>query len=343
MHAHIRLFLVRAGFLGGLFLVCAGSSCPGRTSTSDAGTSSGVLPSEECTRDSDCLSGHCPTLASEPRACRSECRADGTCEEGFACTLTNGARLCLPLQETRAAGNRCQRSRQCASGTCASVRAEDAGVCVEQCQGEVQCPTNLACAVDGTISSRPFCTPPLDALRDGVDCTNGRECAGGRCVSWGGRLQCAPGCASCNLDGGSVCLPQDPNGQACVSLLGTSERCGAPMQCVSGQCLGWDGGGVCVGPCGLDQLCPTGSACVLPQGATDKACVPLDDSRTPGAECTSPTQCLSGRCARFGTADFDGGVLCADPCADGGCPVGQVCWGQEADAGLRGLCGPRPF
>lgn len=311
---------------------------------SPGGGDGGAVVNAECTRDSDCISGHCPTIPGEAQKCRAECLPDGTCETGSACTVVGTSRLCLPLLEARSAGNRCQASRQCASGMCAGLRAEDAGVCVEQCPGDETCPVNLYCAVDQRVSARPFCVPPLDTRTNGSECTNGRECEGGRCMGWGGRAQCAAGCAGgCNADAGFNCVAQEANGSACLQLLDNAARCGSNPECASGACFQWDAGGVCVGECGVDQACPTGSACVLLQGQTVRKCVPLRDMRGAGETCASPDECQSGRCARFGTTDFDAGVMCADPCDAGTCNTGLVCWGEDRDAGLRGLCGPRPF
>jgi len=147
----------------------------------------------------------------------------------------------------------------------------------------------------------------------------------------------------CNGDVGFNCVTQEANGQACLQLLDTAQRCGASPECASGACFQWDAGGVCVGDCPTDQACPPESACVLLQGQTVRKCVPLREARASGADCEAPDQCASGRCARFGTTDFDAGVICADPCDAGACGAGQVCWGEARDAGLRGLCGPRPF
>ncbi|MEW5853957.1 MAG: hypothetical protein AB2A00_34600 [Myxococcota bacterium] len=305
---------------------------------SDAGRTSG----DDCRRDSDCLSGHCPVLPNEPRACRDECRADRTCDRNFACTRVDNAFLCLPIVDQLATGNICQGSRQCQSGTCASLGGADAGVCVDPCPEDETCPTNTTCSVDNTLALRAFCTPPLDSRAGGEDCTNGRECSGGRCMAWGGRTQCAGSCRGGCFDGG-VCITQEDNGQACLPLLGAGDVCGNSGECLSGNCYAVDAGGVCVAPCGPDRHCPAGLGCTELEGSETERCIPLRDDKPEGETCGGPLDCASGRCAHFSAGSFDAGSICAAPCDAGACGEGQVCWGFNADAGSRGLCGPRPF
>lgn len=325
-----------------------GAQC---TNDPEPGLDAGTVDNAECNRDSDCLSGHCPDLGSgEARACRSQCRTDGTCDQGTACQQVGGYRLCLPLQDNRAVGNRCGSSRQCVSGTCALDEGADGGVCVEQCPASGACPAGQLCAVDGRISSRAFCLPPTESLANGDDCSNGRQCVGGRCLPWGNRTQCGRACDStCVADAGLACVVDEFAGEGCLPLVETSGVCGSNRECSSVTCYDapYDAGvgaGVCVGECGDDSQCPAGMACLPLTGTTERRCVPLQDARAAGETCVRADECASGRCAQFVAPEFDAGTLCADPCETGGaCTAPRVCWGFNADAGSRGLCGPRPF
>ena len=294
--ARVSLFLALCAAVALYGVACATSS-PGNT------PDGGVVPEGgDCTGNFDCQSGHCVnSLENEPAACRTQCRPDGTCSTNQACTLvTEGSgervRLCLPLVETRSAGNACEGSRQCSSGVCAELGGPAAnGVCVEPCPADETCPVNTECMVDHRLASRAFCTPPLADLADGESCSSGRECAGGRCVPWGGRMRCAPSCLNCALDAG-VCGPFEEDaedyGAACLPLLATGDYCLRSSECASTTCfaavpVGIDAGvlGTCVGPCGPDSLCPSLTGCVPLTGIDGRSCVPLTDTRAPGEGC----------------------------------------------------------
>lgn len=315
-------------------------SCTPVPGSKDAGNP-GTATGEPCTRDSDCLSGHCPSLPGEARVCRDQCPAEGSCPEGQACSTVDNARLCLPLLDRKPAGSSCAGSRECASGMCGVWSGATDGICVEPCPENEQCSGNNVCAVINGVSTKPYCVPAEDNRANGADCQTGRQCAGGRCMYWGRRLQCASGCAGGCGDGGT-CVYQEQAGHACLVPLPAGSVCGANSECKDGVCYAVPNSGLCVAACGPDRHCDPGLGCAsMDTTPPSRACVPLTDDRAAGQECQSELQCLSGRCARFATATVDGGQLCADPCDGGECTANLVCWGRQPDAGARGLCGPR--
>ncbi|MBI5494068.1 MAG: hypothetical protein HY904_03515 [Deltaproteobacteria bacterium] len=325
-----------------LVLLLSVACKPGGSGADGGSADGGGTPIDgDCERNAECASGFCAHVPGERTACRLPCAADGTCAAAHSCTTVDGVRLCLPLVATLPAGSACRGGRECASGAC--VESAGSGICVEPCLPNGSCTdTTLRCAVEPALAGVPYCMPPTDVLPAGNACSSGRECAGGRCVPWGGRYQCAGGCEAGCGDAGAICDTTHAYGSACVVPVPDLGACGDPRECVSAICFAVDGGAVCVGPCGPDQECPPAGACLALQGGA-RACTPLVDTRPVGTACDRADQCASGRCARFGTATFDGGVVCADPCDGGACTAGLLCWGADPDAGRRGLCGPDPY
>lgn len=294
-----------------------------------------------CTAASECRSGQCPAVPNEPRVCRAPCTANGACGADLACVTVDGSAVCLPLLETRMAGESCEGPRQCSSGVCAPLGAGQTGAtCAGPCAADGTCQGAgmLRCAVDARVGGNPACMTTLGSLDDGQSCTNGRQCTGGRCVPWGGALMCATGCQVCA--GTALCVDNATYGQACLEPLSAGAPCGGNGECASASCYAADGGALCVDGCGVDMACPASQACLTLQPSAQQRCVPLAETRADGQGCTRPDQCQSGRCARFAAGTFDGGTLCAAPCQLGMCNPPQVCWGAMPDAGMRGLCGP---
>ncbi|MCC6623321.1 MAG: hypothetical protein IT385_18830 [Deltaproteobacteria bacterium] len=278
--------------------VCAdGVCCDGRC---EGGCERCDLPGDEgaCTPVADgTLVSPCGAYACDGAsgACPASCAGDDDCRADHFC---DGA-ACVP---DRAAGAGCERTAQCAAGTCVDdvcctlpcdgpcgrCGLVTPGACgffgdgtfVDGCgafacdgQGAV-CPTTCAsdddCAASHFCDDEGACAPDLALAsacgRDG-QCTSG-ACADGVCCD--GR--CDGACEACDLEGAAGACTPVPDGTV-------ANVCGGTL------CDGVDG--ACPTSCADDGDCGASHYC------DDGVCV-LDEP--PGGACDRKAQCGEGHC-----------------------------------------------
>lgn len=89
-----------------------------------------------CTTPIVCQHGRCIDDGSGG-VCTGPCGDDGACAGGWACVEdSEGAPICMPLVDEKAAGEACSSARECASGHCArfATDSEDFGtLCADPC------------------------------------------------------------------------------------------------------------------------------------------------------------------------------------------------------------------
>lgn len=309
-------------------------------------TCAGPVPADECQESTDCDGGAlCVVETDGHRACAAVCGADNPCPEGSACVEDDGVFACYEIVGDLALGEACAKDTECLSGAC--VGDETAGMfCAQPCVVDDECPTEQRCYV---ADQRKVCLEPLDDREAGEACTTPRECASARCVQLleGDDAICLDGCAPDEgCTGPRNCVELETGAHVCVDYVPDGTACTTPIICQRGRCVADEGGdGVCTGPCGEDESCADGWACVEDdEGAP--ICMPLTDQKAAGEDCASARECASGHCARFATETEDFGTLCADPCIPGANEGEQtcadeelVCW--EVPEGPD-LCGPFP-
>lgn len=180
----------------------------------------------------------------------------------------------------------------------------------------------LLLPIAATLALFSACPPPNECADD-TGCADGQ-----RCVPDGGRLVCL---ASCNADrpcpNGQACV-LEPSGDAatCREIEGNLENrreCTEDTQCLSGACVGEDGGvKVCVAVCTDDADC--GEDRCFAVGPRQVCVTPLDD-RDDGAACDSALECASTRCVVLPHIDPDEG-RCVSACEDAQtCGEGEGC------------------
>jgi hypothetical protein len=296
-----------------------------------------------CVLDTECGSGFVCTEepGASTRTCTQACAADLGCPAGFACVeRTDGVfeGICLTLTGDRAVGEACIRDTECASGAC--NRGDTRSVCVETCNLLLPCEDpEERCTLDGV---RYICAVPLDDRLAGETCTDPRQCASGTCVRPPGDEPaiCADNCSAsvaCS-DSELVCVRLEGGARACLAPLEDGAACLSSETCDGGFCIeDVDGTARCASAC-LRGGCEDGFACVK-DAERNEVCMPLLDDRASGEACSGARDCRSGHCARFVTNERDFGTLCADPCDEGQCEGGLVCWENPVGPDV---CGPQP-
>lgn len=110
-----------------------------------------VVDGTPCTTPIVCQHGRCIADIDGEALCTGPCAEDGSCADGWACVVDDdGAPVCMPLLDQRAAGEDCTSARECASGHCArfATETEDYGtLCADPC-------------VEGANPDEQTCTDP---------------------------------------------------------------------------------------------------------------------------------------------------------------------------------------
>lgn len=173
-----------------------------------------------------------------------------------------------------------------------------------------------------------------------------------------------------DLDGESVCLPDDGVGGDTVPAGAIGAGCTLDSECNEGLCLTNFRGGYCSADCGSDNDCPNNSHCedfgclqdcsdndqcrtgylcsesFAGDGLSQASCVP-DDGRVTknpngdddGESCNSDLQCKGGTCLRSAEG-FPGGYCTTLACNnDAGCNGGVCVVDGTADGVCRSECG----
>ncbi len=236
----------------------------------DYGTNNGVNQAE-CDRYYTPTSGAQADVV-DAGACQAPSCGDGICDIGEDCLSCAGD--CL-LTTGGACGN----------GTCDTANGENCLSCPADCRGtQSGKPSRRFCCGDGGGESPRGCADSL-CTSGGYGCTD--EPAGSACC---GNMICEGGetSYSCGID------------------------CGAPPACPDGVCNGGETVCSCPGDCGLppatetlcndgvDNDCKDGADCLDPDCFLDTACV--NDCGPVGSDCTSNSQCCSGKCRGRGGA-----------------------------------------
>lgn len=309
-----------------------------------------------CASREDCASWICTggvcAEACDPSGVPSACGADARC------LALHTQAVCVPIGEgddeapcaTGAdcatgvcRGGRC--STDCPNGACGNDRSCIAFDTLNLC--ERRCATSADCGSTGIC--QPSTAGPLCVTRgaadDGAPCSEGAQCASGRCQA----DRCAARCPDGVCPPGRACVT-DISGPVCrlagaVELGGACER---GLDCLSGVCAG----GRCALDC-ADGTCPAGTRCTrFAEGrfcfsaCTEDADCPEAARCDPrfaegptcywrgaigdGEACAADDDCASGRCHAG---------RCLVRCPTGDCAVGTVC----VDFETVDLCAPMPL
>ena len=223
---------------------------------------------------------------------RAECNDAGACISGvYYCTddtdCTEGCYRVTPIPPpvTKAQGEPCTSSSECASGYCS-----DSVCCDRSCYGCSACRGNLkqGGGPDGVCGARKAGPNSVACPRSVFDC----EGLTGEC------------------DGNGACVKKDPTGTPCGETSCTGSTTFSGQVCnVAGQCVAGTGtcgaytcaNGVCNVCCGSNADCAPGNVC------KDCACIaPLGAGET----CSKAEQCASGHCTDGRCCDS----ACSGPC-----------------------------
>lgn len=271
--------------LVGIFGVCAcasSSSSPGSGSTPTV-VHKGTL-GQTCAEDSDCESGFCLNLAvSAPPAaiCSKHCSSDADCSGDLPrCgTGTDGSSVCA-----YACPSNFHRGFTCVAGAPVACGA-DQSLC-EDCG----CPDSMRCEVG------LGCAPKSDV---GGPCRLDGDCKTGNCST----IE-----SVCRVPVGSACTAK--NCDLCQTAANgysfCNRACDYDSECNGSVCLTYSGAlhGICYQKCNGfgDTSCP--GSCMLSGDNVNKitycdcssACSIETTTHPLGAECSSGTDCESGRC-----------------------------------------------
>ncbi len=102
-----------------------------------------------CTSPIVCEHGRCIADVDGASLCTGPCGADDTCAGGWVCVEDDeGAPVCMPLLDDKAAGETCSSARECQSGHCArfATETDDYGtLCADPC-------------IEGDTPEQPTCS-----------------------------------------------------------------------------------------------------------------------------------------------------------------------------------------
>lgn len=273
--------------------VCASSVC-----SPAAAQGSTCRVSNDCQRPLQCIFGRCnPQGGSGAR-----CLYSGDCQSPLGCD--DVLKICREYTSTQQTGQACSSTQSCRSsnelcrnkgvtndggtgtpGTCGVPQAGDA------CLGHYECGVAQYCAMPSrqcqpagaatpcssasNCRSTDYCTSSSvcatkAASGQACDSSRSESCAtaGERCLTMGATARCArtPTLGEpCSSD----CLfPYACVGGSCVVAGRVGQPCmpNSPVPCITGECLGRDGGvareGSCVAPRGEGAACQSDVGCV---------------------------------------------------------------------------------
>ncbi len=309
--------------------VCLEGTSP-TTGTKDNG--------QACTSSSECKSQLC-VIEDGGQVCRQKCTSAQPCPAGYVCYGLSGVNYgaCFedapPATGSKATGEPCQSSSECASGLCAGDGFSY--LCTDPCSSSAQCPDGYGCFALSQSLGGCFKTEQKSV---GETCEGSFECESDLCASIGGSAYvCTGGCGShddcpCGMQcvgttSGDVCAPG-----AKVACVPDGASCQAGSECVSGVC----DDGVCAIACSIFNpaaTCPSGLTCgrVAPTKPEGVCVAPGPNSL--GKPCGQDNACQSYLC-------HDN--VCVQPCSPFGastCGVDQVC---EQISSTVGHCAPKP-
>ena len=279
-----------------------------------------------CTLDDVCVAGVCQGSLAKP------------CDDGNACTSDGCvAGTCTIKQLTGTVcddGNPCSVGDACAKGQCQSGA-------LKPCSGGDSCNLPYCDTANGQCKIKVL--PDAIPCQDGVPCTLGDKCKGGKCLS--GASLCPESVVPCMFAQcdvvAKVCvdLPA-PSGGSCSD----GDPCTVSEKCLSGKCMG-----------GYPKTCPSsdpcaGAVCSVAAGG----CIPKNDGGacTDNVACTLGDRCVSGACVPTSAKVCNDGNPCTDDVCDymsgicvvslknGPCDDGTVC--TDGDACGGGKCVPGP-
>ncbi len=253
-------------------MYCANvGGCGGRCAV---GTPEGGEIEDECTSDTQCITGYCTDPGDGRRRCLVPCQGDaGTCLSGEVCAAPPGAcGGCVPeelVNSVRGIGEACDGDENCGSGIC----FDDEGFmyCSRACTEDADCGDAFHCRGDRCARG-----PRANV---GESCVTNDDCADGICASRGGDVRwCTSVCGEC--PDGFACEPAGDT-MVCSPVLGLiGDECAESADCVTNFCAGIEGEMICTRLCGSDLPCAAGQECVRADGRGTAVCVPRGDARS---------------------------------------------------------------
>jgi hypothetical protein len=93
---------------------------------------------ETCFHENACENGRCVTDVDESVICTGPCGDDAPCADDWLCLEdAEGAPICLPKTDTKAALAACESARECASGHCGNFQGDT--LCADPCDENDGC------------------------------------------------------------------------------------------------------------------------------------------------------------------------------------------------------------
>ena len=260
------------GCPAGMYCAPNNGDCTGRCAP---GTANGTTElDQDCTADTDCISGLCSDPGDGRRRCLTPCGGDrGMCFANEVCVALPGScGGCVPralVASQRGLAEPCDDNAECRSGICS-----EESYCTQACTTTADCGDEESFHCRAGLCARG----PLEGLGGG--CTVNEDCASGICAAEGDRKWCTAFCetdASC-IEGLS-CVPVGERKVCAPSRSLVGEPCVEGVDCVSGLCAGTPNGQVCTRFC-EDTPCSPGFECIRVDGTGVGVCVappPKDD------------------------------------------------------------------
>jgi MYXO-CTERM domain-containing protein len=268
---------------------------------------------EPCLTSSECITSFCyPAPDGSSMSCRSVCNKDSGpgCPDGQTCWTSAYSAIggCYPTQEVpvvlKPLDADCKYDSDCKSGLCWSVQGISLR-CRKVCD-----PTAPACYAGYVCiqanEGRHACVPPEDVPEvpktrkaDGEACTEGAECASGRCVAVPStdNAYCR---TPCNLTDwtcswGTSCVSYGSTTEgACMPSVDRTElggACGTANDCTTLLCMAFDDSTYCTQNC-VDGWCPNDMECV--DGGDAGFVCRFPAATEPGGEDTGPQPIVVG-------------------------------------------------
>jgi len=315
---------------------------------------------DSCVADNDCVSPlFCQQLSSGGGVCASQCQtANPNCPSGYDCVAYSnspGNGVCLEGDGggnqggSKGPGEPCDSSPECSTFLC--IQESGGNFCRQPCYSANDCGAGEECM---PLQGAGFgaCFPatnndpdPPTGLDVGQPCNSSDECQSQLCAGsendylctqpCGATSQCPAGYICYGLtNGGGGCFEDQGNGNG-PPTLETGAPCEFPSECVSGQCVAYEGEdvGFCTDGCSSTNDCPCGMECS--DTSLGFICTPGEKVGcvANGGACAGDTECVSGACV-------DG--ICGTPCTVLGqavCGSNQGCL-RTSPGTANGLCSP---